>query len=77
MASQLGSISPIFYGFFFIKKSFEQLFVYLHFGFVFFRQKNIGAKAAPKMLVKLTPGCLDLSDTEARTVCVLTDYNIS
>jgi hypothetical protein len=27
----------------------------LHFGFVIFWQKNFGAKAAHKMLVKLTP----------------------
>jgi len=31
-------------------------FLYLQFGFVIFRQKEIGAKAARKMLVKLTKG---------------------
>jgi hypothetical protein len=30
----------------------------LQFGFVIFRQKDFGAKAAHKMLVKLTPGVL-------------------
>ena len=29
--------------------------MYLQFGFVFFQQKNIGAKAAHRMLMKLTP----------------------
>ncbi len=30
-------------------------FLYLHFGFILFRRKNVGAKAALKNLVKLTP----------------------
>jgi hypothetical protein len=32
--------------------------MYLQFGFVFFWRKDFGAKAAHKMLVKLTPGSL-------------------
>jgi hypothetical protein len=35
---------------------FLQSFICLQFGFVIFCQKNFGAKAAHKMLVKLTPG---------------------
>jgi len=31
-------------------------FLSFHFGFVFFWRKNIGAKGARKMLMKLTPG---------------------
>jgi len=37
-------------------KDFCAAFLYLQFGFVHFWQKNIGAKAACKMLVKLTTG---------------------
>jgi hypothetical protein len=44
------SISPTFF--------FAQLLKYLQFEFVIFRQKDFGAKAAHKMLVKLTPGWL-------------------
>jgi len=38
----------------FCTKVFCTAFFYLQFGFVIFRQNNIGAKAALKMLVKLT-----------------------
>jgi len=38
---------------FFAQNLFARFF-YQQFGFVFFRQKNIGTKAARKMLVKLT-----------------------
>jgi hypothetical protein len=37
-------------------KVFFQAFMCLQFGFVIFWQKDFGAKAAHKMLVKLTPG---------------------
>ena len=44
---------------FFVQKSFEQLFLYLQVRFGFFWQKEIDAKAAHKMLVKLIPGSYD------------------
>jgi hypothetical protein len=50
------SISPIFYQQLFHTKVFCAAFMCLHIGFVIFWQKNFGAKAAHKMLVKLTPG---------------------
>jgi hypothetical protein len=50
------SISPIFYKQRFHKKVFCAAFMCLQFGFVIFWQKDFGAKAAHKMLVKLTPG---------------------
>jgi len=37
-------------------KVFCEAFIYLQFGFVILWQKNISAKAACKMLVKLTAG---------------------
>jgi hypothetical protein len=40
----------------FCTKVFCAAFMCLQFGFVIFWQKNFGAKAAHKMLVKLTPG---------------------
>jgi hypothetical protein len=49
------SISPIFYEQLFCAKVFCAAFMCLQFGFVTFWQKDFGAKAAPKMLVKLTP----------------------
>jgi hypothetical protein len=54
--SLLVSISPIFYEQLFCMNVFCVAFISLQFGFVIFRQKDFGAKAAPKMLVKLTPG---------------------
>jgi hypothetical protein len=39
----------------FLYKGFCAAFMWLQFGFVIFWQKNFGAKAARKMLVKLTP----------------------
>jgi hypothetical protein len=50
------SISPIFYEQLFVPKLFCAAFMCLQFGFVIFWQKDFGAKAAHKMLVKLTPG---------------------
>jgi hypothetical protein len=50
------SISPIFYEQLFRMKVFCAAFMCLQFGFVIFWQKDFGAKAAHKMLVKLTPG---------------------
>jgi hypothetical protein len=49
------SISPIFYKQLFHMKVFCTAFMCLQFGFVIFWQKDFGAKAANKMLVKLTP----------------------
>jgi hypothetical protein len=49
------SISPIFYEQLFCTKAFCAAFMRLQFGFVMFWQKDFGAKAAQKMLVKLTP----------------------
>jgi len=40
---------------FFVQKWFEKLFFYLQLGFEIFLGKNISAKAASKMLVKLIP----------------------
>jgi hypothetical protein len=40
----------------FLYKSFLRGFICLQFGFVIFWRKDFGAKAAHKMLVKLTPG---------------------
>jgi hypothetical protein len=51
------SISPIFYKQFFHTKVLCSPFMCLPFGFVIFWRKDFGAKAAHKMLVKLTPGC--------------------
>jgi len=52
----LVSISPIFYKQLFHTKVFCAAFMCLQFGFVIFWQKDFGAKAAHKILVKLTPG---------------------
>jgi hypothetical protein len=49
------SISPIFYEQLSLYESFFTAFICLKFGFVISWQKNFGAKAAHKMLVKLTP----------------------
>ena len=49
----MSSISPIFYEHIFHMKVLFSAFVYLQFVFLFFRQKEIGEKAASKMLVKL------------------------
>jgi hypothetical protein len=40
---------------FMVRKYFAQPLLYLQFGFVILWQKDFGAKAAHKMLVKLTP----------------------
>ncbi len=50
-------ISPIFYEQLFRTKVFCAAFMCLQFGFVIFGRKDFGAKAAHKMLVKLTLGC--------------------
>ncbi len=52
----LVSISPIIYKQLFCTKVFCAAFICLQFGFVIFWRKSFGAKAAHKMLVKLTPG---------------------
>ncbi len=49
------SISQIFYKQLFHTKVLCAAFMCLQFGFVIFWQKDFGAKAAHKMLVKLTP----------------------
>jgi hypothetical protein len=48
------SISPIFYEQIFCTKVFCTPFMCLQFGFVIFRRKDFGTKAANKMLEKLT-----------------------
>ncbi len=50
------SISPIFYQQLFHTKVLCTPFMCLQVGFVIFWRKDFGAKAAHKMLVKLTPG---------------------
>jgi hypothetical protein len=50
------SISPIFHEQLLHMKVFCAAFMCLQFGFVIFWKKEFGAKAAHKMLVKLTPG---------------------
>ncbi len=50
------SISPTLYARLFRTKVSCEAFLYLNLRFVLFRRKNIGAKAARNMLVKLTPG---------------------
>jgi hypothetical protein len=49
-------ISSIFYEHLFRTKVFCAAFMCLQLGVVIFWQKDFGAKAAHKMLVKLTPG---------------------
>ncbi len=49
-----GSISPTFYVRLFNSKVLNAAFMYLHLRFVLFLRKNIGAKGAHKMLVKLS-----------------------
>ncbi len=53
---------------FFVQKCLAKLFLYLQFGFVIFWQKNIGAKAASKMLVKLTTGLIYTSPIFAKEI---------
>ena len=53
----LVSISATFYKQLFCTKAFCAAFLYLQFVFVIFWQKEIGAKAACKVLVKLTSFC--------------------
>jgi len=50
------SISPVFYEQLFNTKVLCSAFMCAQIGFVIFWQKDFGAKAAHKMLVKLTPG---------------------
>ncbi len=49
-------MSPIFYEQLYHMKVFCAAFMCLQFGFVTFWQKDFDAKAAHKMLVRLTPG---------------------
>jgi len=49
----MGSISPTFYARLFCTKVLFEAFLYLQFGFVTFFQKDISAKAARKMLMKM------------------------
>jgi hypothetical protein len=50
------TISPILYEQLFRTNVFGAAFMCLQFGFLIFWRKDLGAKAAHKMLVKLTPG---------------------
>jgi hypothetical protein len=52
------TISPTFYALLFCTKVLARSFLHIYFRFLHFWRKNIDAKAAPKMLVKLTPGQL-------------------
>ncbi len=54
------SISPIFYEQLFHTKVLCTAIMCLQFGFVIFWRKEFGAKAAHKMLVKLTPGWMKM-----------------
>jgi len=47
-------------------KMFFATFLFIQFGFVVFWQKNIGAKAAHKMLMKLTKGLLQETNRSAQ-----------
>jgi len=58
------SISPTFYERHFHAKVLCAAFLYLQFGFVIFWQKNISAKTAPKMLMKLTTGLFTHTTSE-------------
>ncbi len=58
------SISPIFYEQLFNTKVFCAAFMCLQFGFVIFGQKDFGAKAAHKMLVRLTPSVIQANVVE-------------
>ena len=62
------SISPTFYEQLFRRKVFWAAFLYLRLRFVFFWQKEIGKKAACKMLVKLTAA--RPSPEQPRLVCL-------
>jgi hypothetical protein len=55
------SISPIFYEQLFCTKVFCAAFMCIQFGFVIFWQKDFGAKAAHKMLLKLIRGATETS----------------
>ncbi len=56
------SISSTFYASLLRTKVFCAAFLYLQFGFVIFLGKNIGAKAALKMLAKSTIGLIFISN---------------
>jgi hypothetical protein len=56
MSGALVSISPIFYRQLFHTKAFCAAFMCLQFELLIFWPKDFGAKAAHKLLVKLTPG---------------------
>ncbi len=68
--SLLVSISPIFYQQHFQTKFFCATFMCLQFGFVIFWRKDFDAKAAHKMLVKLTPGACTIKLFTAVIVAV-------
>jgi hypothetical protein len=57
-ASRQLSISPTFYARLFRAKVSRKAFLHLDLSFVLFWRKNIGAKAARNMLVKLTTECI-------------------
>ena len=58
----LVSISPTFYKQLFCTKDFRTAFLYLHCRFKLFQRKEIGAKAACKMLAKLTPAGVNFTN---------------
>jgi hypothetical protein len=72
------SILHYHYQFHFKRKFRTKLFLCLHFRFVLLGRKNIGAKSARKMLVKLTPG-RSLHEWHVSQHCIpyLTTFNHS
>jgi hypothetical protein len=59
------TLTPIFYEQIFCTKVFYTAFMCSQFGFVIFWQKDSGAKAANKIMEKLTPGLLHLLEGHA------------
>jgi len=55
----------------FIQKFFCAAFMHLQFGFVIFWQNVFGAKAAHKMLVKLTPGKASQDQSSRKFYCTV------
>ena len=71
LCCHLVSISSIFHEQLFCMKVFcTAIMSGLQFGFVIFWQKDFGAKAAHKMLVKLTPGACTIKRFMAVIVAV-------
>jgi hypothetical protein len=65
----LESILPTFYARLFRTKVSRKTFLYLDFRFVLFWRKNIGAKSARILLVKLTPDKKNCDHGKAKKNC--------